>query len=137
MNAKAKKILKASYKEWLTYYPNDTLKALDVFLNELEEFVSITFEQRELLFKCIIDRLNKWDLNNVMCDGIVFMGEDISYEIRSVLTIDQYCKYFRKRIYSNFKKRVANKRLYFYYTIQKKIPNGMINETIKQEIFKK
>jgi hypothetical protein len=133
----AKAIVKKDYIKLLNHFPQDTLGVFNLFIVEMDSAIKLTEEQKILIKQKTISRIRKYRLNSYTGCGIPFYGEDISYEIQSVLTKNQYIKYISQRSINSWLATKASNRVYDYFKREKNIPEDLIESSFKKEVFGK
>lgn len=128
-----KNVLKSDYSVWQTYFPKDTSKILQVFLTELSQNSDVSKEQQTLLKEAILNRIQLFKIETYSC-GISFLGQDVSNEVKAILTRNQYNKYIEKREYASWLSFQANEKMFNYLKKIKEISEDSIPNYYRNEI---
>lgn len=133
----AKAIVKNDYIKLLNHFPQDTLDVFNLFILEMDSITKLTEDQKAIVKQKVFIRISKYQLNTYTGCGIPFYGEDISYEVQSVLTKNQYSKYIAQRALNSWLATQASNRVYTYFKREKGIPEDSIKSSYKREVFGK
>ena len=133
----AKAIVKNDYVQWENEFPLDTLEVFNLFITEMDSIVKLSVEQKALIKQKVIDRIRKYQLRTYARCGIPFYNEDITYEVKSILTKNQFEKYLEQRAIKSWLVTEASKNIYYYLKREIKTPEDLIEDYYKQEVFGK
>lgn len=131
----AKAIVKNDYVHWKNEFPQDTIGVFNLFITEMNSITKLTAEQKALIQIKIIDRIRKYQLKIYSGFGIPFYGEDVSYEVKSVLTKNQFNKYLEQRALNLWLVAQASNIVYDYLKRERNIPENLIDSAYKSEVF--
>lgn len=133
---KAKEIIRNDYLSFEKAFPEDTLIALNLLINEIDTSVTLTLIQKALLKERILKRIRLLKLNDFFSTGISFYGEDITSVVSSVLTQDKLCKYIEWRSLNAWLVSQAKNKI-FIYLRDKNVQLDQINKEFYKEVFQK
>jgi hypothetical protein len=126
----AKKEARNDYGNWQIYFPEDTTKIVELFLNEVESIITLKKNQRSLLKKEIYVWLKQ--KFSLQYHSLFILGKDVSSALMFILTEDQYFTYLKQ--YSQRDYSAANDYLYKYYTTEKNLTPQEYEVFFKNEI---
>jgi hypothetical protein len=126
----AKETVRKDYSNWYVYFPQDTLKIVESFLNEMETIIQLKENQRNLIKEKIYNCIKKDDA--MPYNGIYIYGKDVSLLLFTILTEEQYFTYLRG--YSTIDYSTADKCLEHYYIDEKHLSLDEYTKFLKNEI---
>lgn len=130
----AKSILRNSYRWWGNTFPHDTVKVLNLFIDELDNYVGLFPMQKKILLGKIYSRISSINSNNYNGAGIPFFSEEISFEVKSVLTSAQYANYLKKSELNSWIITQASKKIYLTLRKENNALDSLIDRSMIKEI---
>ncbi|MBK8808957.1 MAG: hypothetical protein IPO21_20930 [Bacteroidales bacterium] len=93
----AKNIIRKCPITYYEYYPTDTLTVLNMFLNQMNDLITIQPSQLKLLRKLLIEKITSYRfVDDCSFKKVRFLDREIDYVVSSVLTDSQYVTYIKK-----------------------------------------
>jgi len=130
----AKHIVRNDFEQWLHYNPKDSLKIIELFVNEIYTLIGIAPDQQKQIHDIILKNLRKENFDTYDLTFNDYWRWQIERSLL-VLTENQYYNYLRQNNYKNLEQSIALNYLHSYYKNEQKIPKRKIEETIKIEVF--
>jgi hypothetical protein len=126
----AKELVRMDYKKWYIYFPNDTAKIVDLFMNEMKSMVKLKDNQEKLIRKNIYSCFEK--KYDIPFNFVYVIGKDVSYSLITILTVEQYFMYLQKYLTKN--RGIPFRCLENYYINEKKLTLDEYIKILKEEI---
>jgi len=132
---KARIFLRKDYIKYSDAFPNDTAQVMYLLLEEIRQVSKINERQAKLIRRQVEIGLEKNYLTPFYGIGVWFFGLDISRQLKSVLTRQQYYAFIEQRELNSWLSVQASDVVYKHLFTSKNVPQERIPSELNKYIF--
>jgi hypothetical protein len=135
----SKKIVESDYNHYFMFFPSDTLKCLELLIDEFNRCISLSQRQEQLLYNSFKEQLNSEINFPIGYTSIPFYNQDLTPTALKFITKNQFFEYLNARDSITFVSDYASDKILKYLknngTIQEGMNGIIINKKYKDFIY--